>query len=538
MKLGSRCILQPSFRAYSTVRRRTRTRFAPSPTGPFHVGGLRTALVNFLLARRDGGDFILRIEDTDQSRCSVDALKGIFDGLDWAGMTPDEGPVTGGLYGSYVQSERSEIYRKYADHLLQTGRAYRCFCSHERLEILKNEQRRSGEKVRYDNRCRHLSNREIELNLSQNLPYVLRFKMLPSGTVFRDLVFGEINFPNADYEGDPVIMKSDGLPVYHLANVVDDHLMEISHVVRGSEWITSIPKHLQLYAAFDWHPPAFAHLPLMLSSSGRKFSKRHVEQESVALVESLRREGHLPSALLTWLSATGGLLDFAPSIDKKHESGTWTPAKRVEEMLHLFDLSSLNRHHARVDPELLQVCGRAHFDRLIEEAFSRRSLRRPTIVEYLRDYLNTYPPIDDDCSQLMDLINDEERLIQVLARLKGRIGRLSDLTSVSSAFGFLWKSPNPEIVKSSLSGSIAIYEAILMTAVKLERSEELSEDDLRALLQSVNKLSGLPKAEFLTSLRICLTGSDHGMPIHELVQLLTPMEAAKRIREAGKVIEK
>ncbi|VDM33939.1 unnamed protein product [Hydatigera taeniaeformis] len=492
------------------MRSRTRTRFAPSPTGPLHIGGLRTALINFLLARRDGGDFILRIEDTDQSRCSVDALKGITNGLEWAGMSPDEGPVAGGLYGPYVQSERLEIYRKFANHLLQTGRAYRCFCSHERLEILKIEQRRNGEKVRYDNRCRHLSRRQIESNLSQNLSHVLRFK---------------------------VIMKSDGLPVYHLANVVDDHLMEISHVVRGSEWLTAVPKHLRLYAAFDWEPPAFAHLPLMLSSSGRKFSKRDVEQEPVALVESLRREGYLPSALLTWLSATGGLFEFASSNNENCESsGVWTPDKRVEEMLYSFDLSSLSRHHARVDPELLQICGRAHFDRLVDEAVLRRSLGCPTIINYLRNYMTTYPPLDGNSTHLIDLLNDEERLLQMLVRLKGRIGRLSDLTSASSAFGFLWKSPSLEIIKSALSRSDETHKAILMTAEMLENSKESSEDELKILLQSVNGLTNLPKAKFFSSLRICLTGSNHGLPIHELVLLLTPMEAAKRIREASKVI--
>ncbi|KAL5967081.1 putative glutamate--tRNA ligase mitochondrial, partial [Taenia solium] len=364
------------------------------------------------------------------------------------------------------------------------------------------------------------------------------FQMLPTDAVLKDLVFGEIHFSNVDDEGDPVIMKSDGLPVYHLANVVDDHLMEISHVVRGSEWITSVPKHLQLYEAFNWRPPAFAHLPLMLSTSGRKFSKRHIELEPVALVESLRREGHLPSALLTWLSATGGLFEFAPTINEKCESpGFWKPGKRVEEMLHSFDLSSLNRHHARVDPELLQICGRAHFDRLIDEAVSGRSLGRPAIAKYFSDYLNTYPPVDGDCTHLIGLINNEERLMQVLVRLKGRIGRLSDLTS-ASAFSFLWRSPSLEGVKSGLSGSGELREAILMTAVMLEKSEELSEDDLKALFQRVIKLTGLPKAKFLANLRICLTGSDRGLPVHDLVLLLTPMKAAKRIREAIKVTEK
>ncbi|VDN97733.1 unnamed protein product [Rodentolepis nana] len=525
----------------STVKRRTRTRFAPSPTGPLHIGGLRTALINYMLARRDGGDFILRIEDTDQSRCSVDAFVGIIKGLKWAGLNPDEGPSFGGKFGPYIQSERSKIYRKYADHLLQSGRAYRCFCSNSRLEILKNEQRRRGETVRYDNRCRHLCEKELQSNLLHNLPYVIRFKLLPGDTVFQDAVYGEISFPNADSEGDPVIVKSDGLPVYHLANVIDDYLMEISHVIRGSEWITSVPKHLQIYAAFDWQPPTFAHLPLLLSSSGRKFSKRDKEQASVALVENLRCDGHLPSALLTWLAATGGLFDFAPSSgngnsNEREFTGLWRPEKRIMELVPSFDFQSLNRHHAQVDPALLQLCGRAHFDRLINEAASEPTTTHPTITECLRDYLNEFHQADEDCAYLKELLNDERRFIAMLNGLKGRISRISDLTSTSSEISFICHSPNPEIIKSSLSLLDTIGQALSTVASKLECMEQPSEDELKAIFQSSSQLTDLPKAKFLKKLRVCLTGSENGMPLHELILLLSPKEAAKRIKNAVKII--
>ncbi|VUZ42042.1 unnamed protein product [Hymenolepis diminuta] len=538
--MNRKLVLYQIIRYCSTIKRRTRTRFAPSPTGPLHIGGLRTALINYILARRDGGDFILRIEDTDQSRCSVDAFDGIIEGLKWAGLKPDEGPSFGGKFGPYIQSERLGIYHKYADHLLQTGRAYRCFCSRERLEILKNEQRRRGETVRYDNRCRHVSHKELHSNFSQDLPYVIRFKLIPGDTVFYDAVYGDISFPNVDSEGDPVIIKSDGLPVYHLANVIDDHLMEISHVIRGSEWITSVPKHLQIYSAFDWEPPIFAHLPLMLSSSGRKFSKRDKEQASVALVENLRREGHLPSALLTWLAATGGLFEFAPSngdgnSNEGEFTGLWRPENRIEELLSSFDFHSLTRHHARVDPELLQLCGRAHFDRLINEASSEQSTTHSAITEYLRDYLNKFHQTDGDCDDLKELLNDERYFIQMLMRLKGRINRISDLTSVSSEISFIWHPPNPESIRSSLSPFDTIGQSLFTVASELESLEKPSEDEIKAIFRSSGKLSGLPKAKFLKKLRVCLTGSEHGMPVHELILLLTPKEAAKRIRSAVKV---
>ncbi|KAM7541085.1 hypothetical protein Aperf_G00000039147 [Anoplocephala perfoliata] len=532
--MGSGRVLQQLLRSCSTNSHRTRTRFAPSPTGPLHIGGLRTALINYMVARKDGGDFILRIEDTDHTRCFADATKGIIDNLGWVGLIPDEGPTFGGQFGPYIQSQRTELYRKYADHLLQTGWAYRCFCSHERLELLKNEQRRRGETVRYDNRCRHLSSKKLQSNLSQNIPYVLRFKMKPDNIVFTDTVFGEINFQNPDSEGDPVIMKSDGLPVYHFANVIDDHLMEISQVIRGSEWITSVPKHIQLYAAFEWHPPTFAHLPLMLASSGRKFSKRDKEHAAIALVENLRREGHLPSALLTWLAATGGLFDFAPSTanvsSKEGEfKALWKPSKRIEELIPSFEIHSLNRHHARVDPELLRICGRAHFDRLIDETSSGK---HPNIADYLRNHSNTFHDMRGEHVKIEEILNDEERFLQILFRLRGRISTLSDLTSASSEISFFWQSPKSEVIKTSLCGFNDICRSFSAVASKLESLEEPSEDQVKTILESSNTLSGLPKSKFFKKLRVCLTGCEHGMPIHELILLLTPKEAAARIRQA------
>uniref|UniRef100_A0A5K3F4G6 tRNA-synt_1c domain-containing protein n=1 Tax=Mesocestoides corti TaxID=53468 RepID=A0A5K3F4G6_MESCO len=359
----------------------------------------------------------------------------------------------------------------------------------------------------------------------------------PSCTVFDDIVFGQITFQNVEDEGDPIIMKSDGLPVYHFANIVDDHLMEISHVIRGSEWLTSVPKHLQLYAAFDWQPPQFAHLPLMLSSSGRKFSKRLADQEEVGFVANLRSAGYLPSALLTWLSATGGLFS-CPSLDAASptSSTVWSPDRRIDEMLDSFDLSALNRHHARVDPELLQVCGRSHFDRLVDEAskvtwHSSATASSSYLVNYLREYFSSPRRCSATTEPLMDLLNDEERLLEVLVLLKGRVCRLSDLTST---FGFLWHPPH--LTQAVASSAAELRGALLKTAELLDSTKLVTDDQLKELLETTLKLTSMPKAQFLKHLRLCLTGCERGMPVHELVFLLSPKEAARRLRAACKYL--
>lgn len=224
-----------------------RVRFAPSPTGFLHLGGLRTALYNYIYAKKYGGSFILRMEDTDQSRLVPGAAESIEDMLEWAGIPPDESPRGGGQYGPYLQSQRLSLYSQAADSLVQTGKAYHCFCSQQRLELLKREALRSGQTPRYDNRCRHLRPDQVEEKLDQKVPHVIRFRLESGVEPFNDLVFGWNRHEVAQVEGDPVVMKADGFPTYHLANVVDDHLMKVSHVLRGSEWLISTSKHLLLY---------------------------------------------------------------------------------------------------------------------------------------------------------------------------------------------------------------------------------------------------------------------------------------------------
>ena len=252
-----------------------RVRFAPSPTGYLHIGGARTALYNWMFARKHGGQFILRIEDTDQKRSVQGAVQAIIDALRWMGLDWDEGPDIGGAHAPYIQSERAPLYREWAGWLLAQGHAYKCFCTAEELKARRAAQKAVRGDQGYDRRCRYLSPQEIAEREAAGLSCAVRFKApLEGSTTIPDEIRGDIVVPNAQI-ADAVLLKSDGLPTYHLANVVDDHFMEISHILRADEWISSAPLHINLYAAFGWEHPVYAHLPLVLNPSGRgKLSKR------------------------------------------------------------------------------------------------------------------------------------------------------------------------------------------------------------------------------------------------------------------------
>ena len=294
---------------------RVRVRFAPSPTGDLHVGGLRSALFTWLFARKHGGDFILRIEDTDRRRYKEESVGTIIGALRWVGLDWDEGPEVGGEYGPYFQSERLSLYQQHARALVEAGLAYECFCSPERLDTLRAEQVARKVPPGYDRHCRNLTDEERAAKHAEGITPVIRFKIpLEGTTIVRDELRGEISYENRLLE-DAVLLKSDGFPTYHLGVVVDDHLMEISHVMRGEEWIPSFPLHVLIYAAFGWDLPAFYHLPVILSPEGGKLSKRH----GAAGALQYKQEGYLPEALRNYLALQGWSYDdreeFFPTLD-------------------------------------------------------------------------------------------------------------------------------------------------------------------------------------------------------------------------------
>lgn len=278
-----------------------RVRIAPSPTGAPHVGTAYMALFNYVFARHYQGQFILRIEDTDQSRSRLEYETNIFEALNWAGLKWDEGPDVGGPFGPYRQSERSAIYKKYCQQLLDANLAYKCFATEKELQEMRDVARKLGKRIGYDRRYRNLSEEEIADRESQGQPYVIRLKVPLTGEVeFHDEIRGRITFPCADID-DQILLKSDGMPTYHLANVVDDHLMKITHVIRGDEWVSSTPKHILLYQAFGWEPPKFIHMPLLLGTDGKKLSKRR----NPTSIFYYRDSGYLPEAFRNFLSLMG-----------------------------------------------------------------------------------------------------------------------------------------------------------------------------------------------------------------------------------------
>ena len=336
-----------------------RTRFAPSPTGFMHVGNLRTALYEYLVAKHAGGTFILRIEDTDRERYVEGAEQVIYDTLAIAGLRHDEGPDIGGDYGPYIQSERLNMYKPYAEQLIKDGKAYRCFCTKERLESLR-ENAADGV-TGYDRHCRNLSEEEIEANLKAGIPYVIRQKMpLDGETSYHDFVYGDITFPNKDLD-DQILIKTDGFPTYNFANVIDDHTMGITHVVRGSEYLSSTPKYNLLYEAFGWEIPTYIHLPLIMGKSvdeeGKevisKLSKRHGSTGFLDLIN----EGYLPEAIINYIA----LLGWAPKDTREIFS--------LEDLVKEFDVSGISKSPSVFDYDKLAWVNAEHIKLMDEETF-------------------------------------------------------------------------------------------------------------------------------------------------------------------------
>jgi glutamyl-tRNA synthetase len=280
-----------------------RDRYAPSPTGLQHIGGIRTALFNYLFARSGGGQFILRIEDTDRARFDEQFVQNLYDTFAWLGLRWDEGPDTGGPAAPYVQSERTGLYTRYAEELLSKGQAYRCFCSAERLDAVRREREAAhSRETGYDRFCRDIPPSEAARRAEAGEAYTVRLKIpLGETTCFHDYLRGDIEWKNDDVNPDPVLLKSDGFPTYHLANVVDDHLMGISHVLRAQEWLSSTPLHVIMYRAFGWDHPEFCHLPMVMGQDGKKLSKRH----GATSIDEFRRQGYLPEALLNYVALLG-----------------------------------------------------------------------------------------------------------------------------------------------------------------------------------------------------------------------------------------
>jgi glutamyl-tRNA synthetase len=371
------------------VTERVRARFAPSPTGEPHIGNIRTTVFNWLFARQHGGTFILRIEDTDRRRYVPGSIGAIQDGLRWLGLDWDEGPDIGGPYGPYIQSERLPRYRRHAEELVAAGQAYRCNCSPERLAALREEQQKQRQRLGYDRLCRC----KVPGAVSPDEPHVIRLAVpLEGTTTIHDLVRGDVTFENQAID-DQILLKSDGFPTYHLAVVVDDHAMRITHIIRAEEWISSTPKHILLYQAFGWEPPTFAHVPIVMGEDGRRLSKRH----GATSISEFQRMGYLPEALLNFLV----LLGWAPGEGEEQEIFS------REELIERFDLSRVQRSSARFSYDKLDWTNSEYIRALAPGDLAARMqlvLRDAGLDAPLEKVLELVPLVQERMKTLLDAV--------------------------------------------------------------------------------------------------------------------------------------
>jgi glutamyl-tRNA synthetase len=474
-------------------------RFAPSPTGYLHVGGARTALFNFLFARHYRGTFILRIEDTDQKRYQPEALAEIFASLKWLGLNWDEGPEAGGPNGPYFQSQRTAVYREHAERLLAAGSAYRCFCSEERLAQLRHEQEQAkmAHGSGYDRHCRALGEGEAQKRLAAGAPHVVRLKV-PDGrsVTFHDLIRGDIAYDSAELD-DLVLLKSDGFPTYHLANVVDDRLMGVSHVLRGDEWIASTPKHILLYEAFGWTPPVFAHMPVILSPDGGKLSKRR----GAASVLDYQRAGFLPEALRNFLA----LLGWAPGDDRE--------VMTLEEMVAAFTLERVQAKAAVFDETKLEWMNGVY-------------LQGRPVASLLADVRPLWEKLGLTPAQLAD----EAFLARVVAMFKERSKRIGEIAENSLYFFRDPEHYEPQADKKFFKPeALPLLDALL---ARLAAQEPFAHDALEALYRALAEELGVAAGKLIHPTRLAVSGVSFGPGLFEMLEALGRETVVRRLQQA------
>jgi glutamyl-tRNA synthetase len=496
----------------SIAKQNIRVRFAPSPTGFLHIGGLRTAFYNYLFARHNKGKFILRIEDTDRTRYVEGGVRNIIDTLKNCGLDYDEGPEAGGKYGPYVQSERLDLYKKYVKELVAKGEAYHCFCSERDLELEREEQMERGLPTKYSGKCLELTEMHVAERLAAGRSYVIRMRVPDKGvTVIPDLIYGNVEVDNKNIDHQ-VLIKSDGYPTYHLANIVDDHLMEITHVIRGEEWLPSTPKHILLYKAFGWTPPQFAHLPLILNPDKSKLSKR---QGDVA-VEDFLKKGYLPETLTNFVA----LLGWNPKGDQEIYS--------TEELISFFDLESVNKAGAVLNQEKLYW--------LNGEYIRKKSL--PELAQLCLPYFMEAELIREEGGDFYIISSGEKITLNWLTKVIGleqeRMRRLDEIPQLTAFFFaeklnyegemLVWKKSNREDTKRALE---ILRDHLSETDIKLFHKEKL-EENIKAFLAEKE----IPAGNALWPMRAALSGLLASPSPFEIAEVLGKEKTVARLNDA------
>lgn len=489
-----------------------RVRFAPSPTGPLHIGGVRTALYNYLFARHHGGTFILRIEDTDQARYVEGAEEYIMDSLEWAGIKTDEGVREGGPFAPYRQSERKEIYRQYSDELIRRGDAYYAFDSPEELEQLRKEHESRGATFNYGCATRMtmknsltLAGKEVEKRIASGEQYVVRYRMPENEDIhFSDLIRGDI-VVNTSTLDDKVLYKSDGMPTYHLANIVDDHLMEISHVIRGEEWLPSLPLHVLLYRSFGWDAPLFAHLPLLLKPTGKgKLSKRDGDKMGFPVfplywpygetASGYREEGYFPEAFVNMLA----LLGWNP--------GTEQEIFTMDELIAAFSIDRVGKSGARFDPDKAKWFNAKYFQAKSDEELAR--LFMPVVEE------KGFQP-------------DFARLVKIVSLVKERAGFVRDLWNEADFFFVAPESYDAEVVRKrwNTDSPRQMTELFGMVAGVQPFTTEVLETSVKEWIVS----KGYNTGAILNLFRLLLVGASRGPHLFDIAALIGRDETLARL---------
>ncbi len=482
-----------------------RTRFAPSPTGKMHVGNLRTALYAYLIAKHEGGDFLLRIEDTDQERFVEGALDIIYRTMAGTGLIHDEGPDKDGGFGPYVQSERQAqgLYLEYAKQLVEKGEAYYCFCTKERLESLKTTVTAENEKeiAKYDKHCLHLSKEEVEANLAAGIPYVIRQNNPTEGTTtFKDVIYGDITVDNEELD-DMILIKSDGYPTYNFANVVDDHLMEITHVVRGNEYLSSSPKYNRLYEAFGWEVPVYIHCPTITNEEHKKLSKR----SGHASFEDLIAQGFLSEAVVNFVA----LLGWSPSEDKEIFS--------LQELIEAFDYNRINKSPAVFDVVKLKWMNGEYIKKMDFDAF----------YEMAEPYIKEVITKDYDLKKIAQMAQSR---IEVFPDIKELIDFFEAVPEYDTAM-YTHKK-----MKTNEETSLAVLQEILP---ELEAWDDYSNDALYAKLVEFVKEKGYKNGYVMWPLRTAVSGKQSTPGgATEIMEILGKDETIKRVKDAIQLLSK
>lgn len=475
---------------------KVRTRYAPSPTGFMHIGNLRTAIFEYLLAKKDGGDFILRIEDTDQERQVEGAVDFIYNTLNLCHFEIDEGPNNEGAVGPYIQSQRKEIYGKYAHELVKMGQAYYCFCTEEELDEQRKKAEERHKAFMYNGKCSFLTEEEIQAKLDAGVPYVIRQKMPKEGvTIVKDMVYGTIKIENKVLE-DQILLKSDGYPTYNFANVIDDHLMGITHVIRGHEYLDQTAKYNLLYQAFGWEPPVYVHVAMVLGEDGTKLSKRNGD----ASFMDLYHEGYLPEAIVNYLV----LLGWSPTTNQEIFS--------MEELIHEFDPHRISKSSSQYDVKKLQWVNAHYIKNMSDE-----------------DYLRFVKPF---LAEAYDLSGKSPEWVDHLLRIyKNHISYGKEIVSETEMF-FTGIRARSEECCSFLESDPIIPTVIATFTQELEALQEWSVDGISAAIHAVMEKTGAKGKLLYMPIRIMASGIMHGPELADTIYLIGKEEVLKNLKNS------